>query len=173
MATHSSVLAFRIPGTGEPGGLPSLGSHRVGHDWSDLAAAAVYMKIGNSMFFHKIRKKKKKKTCQNLAESTLLALWKLLKAYSNQSRKNVSFTLSLALASLLTGTVEFSTRFLVPEGEKWILSSKNRGWLLSSVFWLPEVPAQRVYVYLTWLGNLPSWRQQQGRVAGREGSQNT
>ena len=40
MATHSSVLACRIPGTGEPGGLPSKGSHRVGHDWSDLAAAA-------------------------------------------------------------------------------------------------------------------------------------
>ena len=40
MATHSSVLAWRIPGMGEPGGLPSMGSHRVGHDWSDLAAAA-------------------------------------------------------------------------------------------------------------------------------------
>ena len=40
MATHSSVLAWRIPGTEEPGGLPSMGSHRVGHDWSDLAAAA-------------------------------------------------------------------------------------------------------------------------------------
>ena len=40
MATHSSVLAWRIPGTGEPGGLPSMGPHRVGHDWSDLAAAA-------------------------------------------------------------------------------------------------------------------------------------
>ena len=40
VATHSSVLAWRIPGTGEPGGLPSMGSHRVGHDWSDLAAAA-------------------------------------------------------------------------------------------------------------------------------------
>ena len=40
MATHSSVLAWRIPGTGKPGGLPSLGSHRVRHDWSDLAAAA-------------------------------------------------------------------------------------------------------------------------------------
>ena len=40
-ATHSSILAWRIPGTGEPGGLPSMGSHRVGHDWSDLAAAAV------------------------------------------------------------------------------------------------------------------------------------
>ena len=40
MATHSSVLAWRIPGMGEPGGLPSTESHRVGHDWSDLAAAA-------------------------------------------------------------------------------------------------------------------------------------
>ena len=40
MATHSSVLAWRIPGMGEPGRLPSMGSHRVGHDWSDLAAAA-------------------------------------------------------------------------------------------------------------------------------------
>ena len=40
MATHSSVLAWRIPGTGEPHGLPSIGSHRVGHDWGDLAAAA-------------------------------------------------------------------------------------------------------------------------------------
>ena len=40
MATHSSVLAWRIPGTGEPGGLPSMGSHRVRLDWSDLAAAS-------------------------------------------------------------------------------------------------------------------------------------
>ena len=39
MATHSRVLAWRIPGMGEPGGLPSMGSHRVRHDWSDLAAA--------------------------------------------------------------------------------------------------------------------------------------
>ena len=45
--THSSVLAWRIPGTGEPGGLPSMRSHRVGHDWSDLAAAvaAVYINL--------------------------------------------------------------------------------------------------------------------------------
>ena len=40
MATHSSVLAWRIPGTEEPSRLPSLGSHRVRHIWSDLAAAA-------------------------------------------------------------------------------------------------------------------------------------
>ena len=40
VATHSSILAWKTPGMGEPGGLPSMGSHRVGHDWSDLAAAA-------------------------------------------------------------------------------------------------------------------------------------
>ena len=50
MATHSSVLAWRIPGTGEPGGLPSLGSHGVGHDWSDLAAAAVARDSSNGVF---------------------------------------------------------------------------------------------------------------------------
>ena len=40
MATHSSVLAWRIPGMEEPGGLPCMGSHRAGHDCCDLAAAA-------------------------------------------------------------------------------------------------------------------------------------
>ena len=53
MATHSSVLTWRIPGTEEPGGLPSLGSHRVGHDWSDLAvtAAALFPEwLGTSYF---------------------------------------------------------------------------------------------------------------------------
>ena len=42
MATHSSVLVWSIPGSAEPGGLPSLGSHRVRHDWSDLAAAVYF-----------------------------------------------------------------------------------------------------------------------------------
>ena len=45
MAPHSSVLAWRIPGMGEPGGLPSMGSHRVEHNWSDLAAAAAALSL--------------------------------------------------------------------------------------------------------------------------------
>ena len=49
MATHSSVLAWRIPGTGEPGGLPFMGSHRVGHDWSDLAVAAAGFLYGPNL----------------------------------------------------------------------------------------------------------------------------
>ena len=55
MATHSSVLAWRIPGTGEPGGLPSMGSRRVGHNWSDLAAAAAaptYRDFANTLNIH-------------------------------------------------------------------------------------------------------------------------
>ena len=45
MATHSSILAWRIPGTEEPSWLPSMGSHRFGHDWNDLAAAAAGLLI--------------------------------------------------------------------------------------------------------------------------------
>ena len=45
MATKSCVLAWRIPGTGEPGGLPSVGLHRVGHNWSDLAVAVAAVSI--------------------------------------------------------------------------------------------------------------------------------
>ena len=51
MATHSSVLAWRIPGMGEPGGLLSTGSHRAGHDWSDLAAAS---RIDESGYIYKL-----------------------------------------------------------------------------------------------------------------------
>ena len=50
MATHSTVLAWRIPGTGEPGGLPSMGSHRVGHGRGDLAAA-----VGTSLVVQCLR----------------------------------------------------------------------------------------------------------------------
>ena len=66
MATHSSVLAWRIPEMGEPGGLPSMGSYRVGHDWSNLAAAAAvlpnkflsYLKSHFNVFiFHNNNKK--------------------------------------------------------------------------------------------------------------------
>ena len=52
MATYFSVLAWRIPGTGEPSGLPSMGSHRVGHDWSNLAAAAPWKKCYNQTRKH-------------------------------------------------------------------------------------------------------------------------
>ena len=52
MATHSSVLAWRIPAMGEPGGLPSMGLHRVGRDWSDLAAAAAKQSLAQEWYYH-------------------------------------------------------------------------------------------------------------------------
>ena len=66
MATHSSVIAWRIPGTGEPGGLPSMGSHRVGHDRSGLAAAAaaaagaISVKLMLGVFFKSAKEKQTK-----------------------------------------------------------------------------------------------------------------
>ena len=51
METPSSVLAWRIPATGEPGGLPYMGSHRVGHDWRDLAAATKLINVPGHYFF--------------------------------------------------------------------------------------------------------------------------
>ena len=51
MATHSSVLAWRIPGMGEPGRLLSMGSHRVRHDWSDLATAAAAAEFYSTRLF--------------------------------------------------------------------------------------------------------------------------
>ena len=50
MAAHSSILAWRIPGMEEPGGLPSMGSHGVGYNWSDLAIAAAEIYIFNYIF---------------------------------------------------------------------------------------------------------------------------
>ena len=60
MATHSSVLAWRIPGTGEPGGLLSMGSHRVGHDPSDLAAA-MDIRTGKLLVYLVLKNKNKNK----------------------------------------------------------------------------------------------------------------
>ena len=48
MATHSGVLARSIPGLGEPGGLPSMGLHKVRHDWSDLTAVTAGLNLLNS-----------------------------------------------------------------------------------------------------------------------------
>ena len=58
MAAHSSVLAWRIPGTEEPGGLPSMGSHRVRRDWSDIAAAAAWTVTMKQQLYFNLRIRK-------------------------------------------------------------------------------------------------------------------
>ena len=72
MATHSSVLAWRIPGTGERGGLPSMGLHRVGHDWSDLAAVAG--SSGHGIYVHNYHLAKKKKEKQKTRNPIFLGV---------------------------------------------------------------------------------------------------
>ena len=72
MATHSSVLAWRIPGTEEPGRLPSMGSHRVGHNWGDLAVAASFSNIGLPMWLHS---KNKNKQTKNLPMQETQETW--------------------------------------------------------------------------------------------------
>ena len=69
MATHSSVLAWRITGTGEPGGLPSMGSHRVRHDWSDLAAVAAAWNLNREIWpwSTKLSRQKANRVCQENA----------------------------------------------------------------------------------------------------------
>ena len=62
MAPHSSVLAWRIPGMGEPGGLPSMGSHRVRHDWSDSAAAGYIYRRGERGSMKQSFERKRKRT---------------------------------------------------------------------------------------------------------------
>ena len=76
MATHSSVLAWRIPGTGEPGGLPSTGSHRVRHDWSDIAAAAAVILQG--IFQGEMKTCLHTKNCLNIVVSlfVMAKIWK-------------------------------------------------------------------------------------------------
>ena len=69
MATHSSVLPGESQGQGEPGGLPSMGSHRVGHNWSDLAAAAAYI-FSSSVYW---RAREKHHSLEKMANSRATA----------------------------------------------------------------------------------------------------
>ena len=69
MATHSSVLAWRIPGTGEPGGVPSVGSHRVGHNWSNLAVA-IWISIFKTLYWAAFIEKSQSGTQANCPQQT-------------------------------------------------------------------------------------------------------
>ena len=77
MASHSSVLAWRIPGMGEPGGLPSMGSHRVGHDWRNLAvaAAAAWVEPRNRHFWKTLQVILMQPVCKTILKSLLWRIW--------------------------------------------------------------------------------------------------
>ena len=75
MATRSSVLAWRIPGAGELARLPSMGSHGVGHDWSDLAAAAELNNNNNKAGVLEVRLKNKLFSAEEIIGQNFLILY--------------------------------------------------------------------------------------------------
>ena len=79
MATHSSILAWRIPGTEEPGGLPSMGSHRIRHNWSDLAAAAEYIMRNAGLDEAQAGIKVARRNINNLRYADDTTLWQKVK----------------------------------------------------------------------------------------------
>ena len=81
MATHSSVLTWKIPGTGEPGGLRSMGSHRVGHDWSNLAAAAAATAAAIHCMGFPVSSSGKESTCNAEDHSSIPGLGRSLLIY--------------------------------------------------------------------------------------------
>ena len=98
MATHSSVLAWRIPGTADPSGLPSMGSHRVGHDWSDLAAAAAA--IGAWLSGHMRTQLCIKDACARVGEIPVVSLYPLLyKAQALDLEKSLWLFCSISISS--------------------------------------------------------------------------
>ena len=91
MATHSSVLAWRIPGTGEPGGLLSMGLQRVRHDWSDLATASVKCSL---IFFEVI-------SIKIITEYSSQKKLIFLMTWNTQIRKHYFFIISLYFPHML------------------------------------------------------------------------
>ena len=104
MATHSSVLAWRIPGTGEPAGLPSLGSHRVGHDWSNLAAAAAaHFVLWSRQLFFCWQSRTKKKPFRGWIDLWVFSVSLLSHQNSEEVSKNPGLTWELRTLTPLHG----------------------------------------------------------------------
>ena len=109
MATHSSVLACRIPGTEEPGRLPSLGSHRVGHDWNDLAAAAAAKITVDGDYSHEIKR------CLLLGWKAVTNLDSILKSRDITLQTNVHLVKAIVFPVVMYGC-ESST---LKKAEPW------------------------------------------------------
>ena len=128
MATHSSIIAWRIPGMEDPGGLPSLGSHRVGHDWSDLAAAAAAVSIKWGM-----RKKKKNVVWGN-------ELWNLI--YNCWSGADFD----TFLKSKAQEKIKVCKSMYKKYWGKWILYSTIVTWNVFRPYWRKNIPTGRTPV---------------------------
>ena len=100
ITTHSSILAWRIPWTGKPGGLPSMGSHRARHDWSDLAAAALSQKSMRYVNFY--LKYQNYVLWLSLATCCCSVVWLCDSMKSAARQTSLSFTISLNLLKLMS-----------------------------------------------------------------------
>ena len=135
MATYSSVLAWRIPGMGEPGGLPSMGSHRVGHDWSDLAA--FLLQSGKECLRYLI--------ITNGIQCWLIPTTRFAKKDSKISKYN------FILLELSDNTFQFSLKInhlkCIFYKDMWLLCIKNMWFLISFSFVDTIMFARQVYTY--------------------------
>ena len=121
MATHSSVLAWRIPGMGEPSGLPSVGWHRVGHDWSNLAAVAAAIYVNETIcmvIFPSIRFKS-------------IVLWASMNHLVPRLPQNASYGWGAGAILSFKTFLSFVNRLLVRR--QWhptpvLLPGKSHGW---------------------------------------------
>jgi len=137
MATHSSVLAWRIPGTGEPGGLPSMGSHRVGHDWSDLAAAATpwtaarqaSLSVASSwsllklMYIESVMPSNHLILCRPLL--LLPSIFPSIRVFSNESVLHIRWTKYWNFSFSISPSNEYSV--LISFSVDWLISLQSKG----------------------------------------------
>ena len=143
MATLSSVLAWRIPGTGEPSGLLSMGSQRVGHDWSYLAAAAHIWDL-------------KSQTQRNIEEWSIVEWWlagaggernETLSKGTNSSYKTSKFGHLMYNMMIIANNTIIYTCVLLGEYILNVLITKRNGWNSLVVKWLGIcLPMQRTRV---------------------------
>jgi len=123
MTTHSSFLAWRIPGTGEPGGLPSMGSHRVGHDWSDLATAAAVKDMVFPVVIYGCESWTTKKAEHRRNDAFELWHWRrLLRVPWTARRSNQSILKEISPEYSLKHYVEAETPILwPPDANNWLI----------------------------------------------------
>ena len=137
MATHSSVLAWRIPGTGKPGGLPSMGSHRVGHDWSDLEAAAdranqIHYK--DKQAFRDTITRIPHHSCQTLSLLSLSLFF-----------FNFFLFFFFILLSLLTRVSWAQLSFTASLNTPFMLQNKSLVWFCSCAWWRENLKTENIF----------------------------
>ena len=139
MAPQSSVLAWRIPGMGERGGLLSMGSHRVGHDWSDSAAAAAA-----AVHFLGIKQETVFKS----------RMWKVLICYNNFELLEILITRKISykdiLLSLGQNWIRNDTRDFTHPGNCKYCYNEHWSTCILSIYGFLQIHAQEWGCWIIW-----------------------